>query len=261
MCPDSQLLSIYLDGELPSPWKEKMETHLSKCNECREKLVNFRQLRELLKKETHTRRTVMERIIPEPTGKRSYSETDGDTSLEEVHSQPFIDSISSQNSQAFSAQHSQTFSEHEVMEISRDKVWQKLESRQRTERRSGLWRRRLSVPLPAAAAAAVFVVVVSMLWVRAPWGGVNNFANQSTDIATRSNIILAAEEEMPGILPVADLNSVLQFLGTDGTEVLILRLPEHRNFFRAGEPAIINAADYRRNEFSRAAAPQTRRQP
>ena len=29
------MISLYYDGEIPSPWKEKMETHLSECPECR----------------------------------------------------------------------------------------------------------------------------------------------------------------------------------------------------------------------------------
>ncbi|MDR0670004.1 MAG: zf-HC2 domain-containing protein [Treponema sp.] len=35
MCPDRQILSLYLDGELPSPWKEKLEAHLASCPGCR----------------------------------------------------------------------------------------------------------------------------------------------------------------------------------------------------------------------------------
>jgi hypothetical protein len=44
MCPDRQLLSVYLDGELPSPWKEKMERHLASCPRCREILDAWRNL-------------------------------------------------------------------------------------------------------------------------------------------------------------------------------------------------------------------------
>ncbi|MDR3192929.1 MAG: zf-HC2 domain-containing protein [Treponema sp.] len=44
MCPDRQLLSVYLDGELPSPWKEKMERHLASCSRCRETLDAWRKL-------------------------------------------------------------------------------------------------------------------------------------------------------------------------------------------------------------------------
>jgi hypothetical protein len=44
MCPDRQILSVYMDGELPSPWKEKMETHLRSCAPCRERLEGYRRL-------------------------------------------------------------------------------------------------------------------------------------------------------------------------------------------------------------------------
>jgi anti-sigma factor RsiW len=42
MCPDRQILSVYIDGELPSPWKEKMEGHLSQCPQCRQLLERYR---------------------------------------------------------------------------------------------------------------------------------------------------------------------------------------------------------------------------
>jgi hypothetical protein len=44
MCPDRQVLSWYFDGELPSPWKEKMETHLETCAGCRKRLEQYRGL-------------------------------------------------------------------------------------------------------------------------------------------------------------------------------------------------------------------------
>jgi anti-sigma factor RsiW len=49
MCPDRQIISLYLDGELPSPWKEKMETHLGTCPECRAALDGYRQIGESIK--------------------------------------------------------------------------------------------------------------------------------------------------------------------------------------------------------------------
>jgi hypothetical protein len=42
MCPNRQILSVYCDGELPSPWKEKMETHLTQCAECRNRVEQYR---------------------------------------------------------------------------------------------------------------------------------------------------------------------------------------------------------------------------
>ncbi|MCE5256313.1 MAG: zf-HC2 domain-containing protein [Spirochaetaceae bacterium] len=44
MCPDDSLLSAYVDGEVPSPWKEKMESHIGECPACTKRIVTFRML-------------------------------------------------------------------------------------------------------------------------------------------------------------------------------------------------------------------------
>jgi anti-sigma factor RsiW len=49
MCPERQLLSVYLDGELPSPWKERMEAHLVSCSECAALLGRFKGCMDMLK--------------------------------------------------------------------------------------------------------------------------------------------------------------------------------------------------------------------
>ncbi|MCL2007850.1 MAG: zf-HC2 domain-containing protein [Treponema sp.] len=49
MCPDRQVISLYYDDELPSPWKEKMEAHLEVCPECKAELARYRQLGEKIK--------------------------------------------------------------------------------------------------------------------------------------------------------------------------------------------------------------------
>jgi hypothetical protein len=51
MCPDRQILSLYLDGELPSPWKEKMEAHLASCQECRARLGQYQKLSAVLEED------------------------------------------------------------------------------------------------------------------------------------------------------------------------------------------------------------------
>jgi anti-sigma factor RsiW len=206
MCPDPQLLSIYIDGELPSPWKEKMESHFSQCSVCREKLENLQRLHELLKKDTTEKRTI--------AGKNA--------------------------AESAAAEH-----ETEFIEEARTRVWQKLESRRRFKSGVGLWRRKLSIPLPAAAAAAVIIALLTALWVRDGRVKNNGFAQQTQEPV---NFILAAEDELPGIIPAADISGVLQYLTSDGKDVIILRLPESRNFSRTGEPAIIRAADYPRRQ-------------
>ena len=180
-----------MDGELPSPWKEKMENHLTGCSGCSEKLENFRRLQGMF----------MKSAPQDPAA--------GDSS---------------------------------GIEASKERVWRKLESRRRFRSSYGLLRRRLSIPLPAAAAAAAVVIVfAAALFIR---GGISG---KQPDYSARAGIILAAEEEMPGFIPAAaDMNGVLQYLDSDGSDIIILRLPESKNFFRAGEPVIMTA-DYTRS--------------
>lgn len=44
MCPDGQILSVFFDGEVPSPWKESIEQHVAQCESCRTKLASYKQL-------------------------------------------------------------------------------------------------------------------------------------------------------------------------------------------------------------------------
>lgn len=49
ICPDKVIISEYVDGELPSPWKEKLESHLAACPECNAKVVAYKKLNASLK--------------------------------------------------------------------------------------------------------------------------------------------------------------------------------------------------------------------
>lgn len=44
MCPDRQMLSLYVDDEIPSPWKEKLEAHLATCAACSRAVDEYREL-------------------------------------------------------------------------------------------------------------------------------------------------------------------------------------------------------------------------
>lgn len=44
MCPDDALLSALVDGEVPSPWKERMESHIADCAACSRKVGEMRAL-------------------------------------------------------------------------------------------------------------------------------------------------------------------------------------------------------------------------
>jgi anti-sigma factor RsiW len=45
MCPDRELLSAWLDGEVPSPWRETIETHLHGCARCAGLVQGYKELR------------------------------------------------------------------------------------------------------------------------------------------------------------------------------------------------------------------------
>ena len=99
-----------------------------------------------------------------------------------------------------------------------------------------VWKRRVSIPIPAAAAAVLIIITLGFLWIRTP---------ARTEIP---NMAITAETEiLPDVIPFSGMESVLQYLGsTDTGDILILRLPESSNFARGGEPAILKAANYNR---------------
>ena len=43
-CPDSDLYSAYIDGEVPSPWKERLEVHIASCPRCKALAERFAAL-------------------------------------------------------------------------------------------------------------------------------------------------------------------------------------------------------------------------
>jgi anti-sigma factor RsiW len=176
MCPDPQILSLYHDGELPSPWEKRLESHLSACAECRDRLDQLRRL---------------SGILSEPA----------DFSVEPA----------------------------------RERVWQRLHSTGTSAAPAWprpVWSRSVPVPLPLLFAAAALVLAFGIFFVRNP------------RTVTPANAALSALD-MQTVVPVTDLNRVLQYLATEeSADIMIIRLPESRSFNSQGEPAIIRAADY-----------------
>jgi len=214
MCPEPQLLSIYLDGELPSPWKEKMQEHLTQCPECKAKLDNFKHLQELF------------------------------------------------NNDKLSSSENKIFTEQELLET-QERVWKKIEDQKLYTPRFGLWQRRVSIPLPAAAAAAIILALLAALWIRGPGSsGITN--QQMASTINPANFLLASDEEIQS-MPTTDMSGMLQYLTPEGsTNIIILQLPESQNFFKSGEPAIIRATDWEKqqpNRRSRQSDDSERRRP
>jgi anti-sigma factor RsiW len=44
MCPDRELLSAFVDGEVPSPWRERIVEHLRACASCAKAVERFSAL-------------------------------------------------------------------------------------------------------------------------------------------------------------------------------------------------------------------------
>ena len=195
MCPDRQIISLYHDGELPSPWKEKLEAHLEICSACRAVLAGYVQL--------------------------------GDSFA--------ILKISEKSVLA-----------------AQDRVWEKFRGAEpeisggRAQRPAPVKLRYRTITLPVPMAAAAALVVIAMFF--ALVGIRTRPQPQMQDMMAVANIGL----DDKGIVPMQDMNSVLQYLSSqDYGDYMVIRLPETRNFSRAGEPALINAADYSRRSFSR----------
>jgi anti-sigma factor RsiW len=196
-CPESQMLSVYFDGEMPSPWKEKLEAHVSGCPDCRKRLETYRLISQTPAPD-----------VPADASERVWQRlTEGATSGAGV----------ADNEQP-----------------SRPEI-----------RRRPIWRRRLSVPLPAIAAAAVLVIAFAFVLItrNTPATG-----DAPAVAAETGGIPVIAGDTESEIFPDLDMASVLQYLNDrDGGEVLIIRLPDSRDFLNYSEPAMIRSADYSPN--------------
>jgi hypothetical protein len=119
------------------------------------------------------------------------------------------------------------------LEAAGERVWQRISgSRQRALPGSrAIWRRRLSVPVPAAAAAAALLTVfLASALVFGTGGG------------TAEMPVLASETDLH--VPAQNMESVKEYLSGQESEMVIMHLPENRSFVSNGEPAVLRAADY-----------------
>jgi hypothetical protein len=137
--------------------------------------------------------------------------------------------------------------ERRNLEAAKDRIWQNLShldsEKWRPHQGRNLWRRRVSIPLPAAAVAVVILFIVLIFTVTRQ--GVSVPQNQDAITAT-------GMMDVQGIVPVSNMNEVLQYLGNQDTaDIVIIRLPESKSFFSSGEPTVLKAADYSRRNGSR----------
>jgi anti-sigma factor RsiW len=181
MCPDRQILSVYFDHELASPWKEKLEAHVSGCPECGARLEAYKKTRAFL-----------------PGAERS------------------------------------------MLKAAEKRIWGNLaplaEIYRKTPAVRRFWGGSVTLPFPLAAAAGlVLVTAFALLLVFRP-------------VTTPVSQLAGAGMEVQSI---SDMNSLLEYLDSDNsTDMVIIRLPE-TTFTSYGEPRVLRAADYSRNNWKR----------
>lgn len=195
MCPDYQILSVYFDGELPSPWKEKMEEHTAGCPSCKERLERLRQCSTALKA---------------------------------------------------------TLPPVDVVDEAHEAVWQNMHIGAHRRRLHGrrIWQNSVSVPIPACAAAAMILFASFAFVLTREQSSVDNL---SPFAVTHQGVVAEITDmPMPGMIPVSNMNDVLQYLGNQSSsDIVVIELPEIKEFSRFGEPVIINSADYSRRSEAR----------
>lgn len=126
MCPDASLLSAYVDGEVPSPWRERIEEHLASCPACSARVAAYRGLTE----------TLAEGVLAE-------GEAGG---LDEAAT---VERLRSRLGAALDRP------------LVAPRPSRKLEGPKAFSPKPALWSRSVSLPLPAAAAAALVIVFLA----------------------------------------------------------------------------------------------------
>ncbi|MDR0410131.1 MAG: hypothetical protein LBH18_07045 [Spirochaetaceae bacterium] len=101
----------------------------------------------------------------------------------------------------------------------------------------------------AAAAIAAAALIFVMLFITPSKISENEIPELSGAVENADGIVVSSDYELaiPEITSTLDMSEVLRYLENDGSSnIVIIKLPERKKFARYGEPAFINAADYRR---------------
>lgn len=221
MCPDQQLISVFMDGELPSPWKEKMETHLAQCPSCKKSLENYRQLFAPVKETVFDEKALMEAAK---------------------------DRVWQNMAQSLQSRRQHRAKPRSFAGMLRHRVSVSMPAVAAAAAVFVIMASFLVGGRFTSQPAAVQVAAPTMAEMQMPMLPAMAAMPGVMPMPTMSNTILSSEEALPNVLPAMDMSGVLQYLGGLGTgEIIILRLPENRSFISSGEPTMIKAADdYRR---------------
>jgi hypothetical protein len=211
MCPDKQLLSVYHDGELPSPWKEKMAAHLAVCPACQAVVDSYARLSGVMR----TGRDEATNVVTDLA-----ASTAAETVRERVWMR-LSDQFPQSDDDGF-----YNGRRHRASPRVRRAVFRTLSLR-------------IEVPLPIAAAAAVILVLCAAFVLRA------GFSGSPVNPAAVAELIDLPPEEIQQITTMGDALRFIEgnelFSGVQGSYV-IMRMPENRTFYTFNNPEIRNAS-------------------
>jgi hypothetical protein len=222
MCPDKEILSEFFDNEVPSPWKEQIESHLAICPSCRATVGVWARF---------------DTVIQAPSAVGG---------AEERVWEAVSASIDAESSLRSPGLFSGRRAGHGA--ISRAV-------------RGGFWGRRVSVPVPALAgimaAACALIVAVPLLVLRGPANPMRSPVRAFAAVETERAQSLQHEAGSVTVIPdenalanpmnaqTATLQDVLRYLGSaDSGDFVILQLPD-KPFKPAGDPAFVTTVDYK----------------
>jgi hypothetical protein len=188
MCPDASLLSAYVDGEVPSPWKERIEEHLASCPACSARVAGYRGLAAALAEGGLDEAAAVARVRAR---------------LGAALDRPLVPA-----SPARKAEGPMDFAS-----------------------KPALWRRSVSLPLPAAAAAAIAMVFLAGI------AASSLFRPAHSPVQT-----LAAAEIKPTKTQPENMEALISYLQSQDAQVsLTIQLPSGATFDGSGKPLVVKA--------------------
>lgn len=204
MCPEKELISVYYDGELPEPFGIKLKAHLDVCHNCRSVLESFK--------------TISERFKSDAVDKKRLDEAKLRVSSRlELLPTPKTEGSSFRNNYVY----------------------------------HNFWRRRIDIPVSAVAAACIVIIAGFFLL----FTGTFYDRNRSGQIPVASgrgaeDTLISfpddfqSSDNIPVAQNISNMNDILRFLEDEGdSNIVIIKLPETKNFNRYGEPRFLNASD------------------
>jgi len=103
------------------------------------------------------------------------------------------------------------------------------------------WRRRVALPLPAAAAAVLLTIILGFSTLLLSLRTDYRFMSIRTQPSGTSEVLVTA--------PIDDLERILKSLELNGSrQEIIIQLPKEPDFFVVGEAEMFRAAEYKRDK-------------